>query len=274
MQHRNGAFSIALLGLSASERRVVGSLCVLSKNRPRSYVLEDKHAVRADLWIVDGADEQSMSALSQARSNRPVPALIVSPKSTGKTTDVCIGRPIVASRLLNALDVLVTKDLAYFPELVIGEAGADSASPDQERFLAAIGTGEHRGTYAALIVDDSPTIRKQIELALKIHGIETSTAETGESAMALIGRQCYDLIFLDVVLPGEVDGYQICRAIKKDPQHRNVPVIMLTSKSSAFDRVRGSLAGCDTYLTKPVENQKFNTVLRKYLRDADVGIDA
>ncbi|EXJ14497.1 response regulator [Imhoffiella purpurea] len=239
---------------------------MLSRNRPRAYVLEDGHAVHADLWIVDGTDEQSMAALSQARARRPVPALIVSPRDTSGSEEGRIGRPIIASRLLNALDLLVTKDLAYFPELVIGESATDSANPGSERFLAAIDSAEHRSSYSALIVDDSPTIRKQIELSLKIHGIETATAETGEIAMALIGRRRFDLIFLDVVLPGDVDGYQICRAIKKDATHRDVPVIMLTSKSSAFDRVRGSLAGCDTYLTKPVENQKFNTVLRKYLQ--------
>ncbi|MGB0128912.1 MAG: response regulator [Rhodocyclaceae bacterium] len=268
---KKGTFSIALHGLTDSERRVVRSLCVVSSSRPRAYaVAADGGAEQADLWIVDGADQKCLTSLDAARKRRRVPALIVGCADPSSAPDACIRRPLVASRLLNALDLLVTKDLAYLPELVIG-GGTSASAPGGDPLANALQTTAHPKRFTALVVDDSATIRKQIELALKLHDIEPTCAETGEAAMAFLDRNQYDLIFLDVVLPGDADGYQICRSIKKNKAHRSTPVIMLTGRSSTFDRVRGSLAGCDTYLTKPVENHTFNSVLKKYLKDADAG---
>ncbi|MDS4042542.1 MAG: response regulator, partial [Candidatus Competibacter sp.] len=119
----------------------------------------------------------------------------------------------------------------------------------------------------ALVVDDSSTVRKQIELELKLFGIRIDAVESGELAFDLLAKNNYDMIFLDVVLPG-VDGYQICKTIKKDKARKKTPVIMLTSKSSPFDRVKGALAGCDTYLTKPVKQSSFQKVVKKYLKSS------
>jgi two-component system, cell cycle response regulator len=266
---KKGTFSIAMLGLTDSERRVVRSLCVVSSSRPRAYAVAPESGFeQADLWVVDSSDPHSLAKLDAIRAKRRVPALVVGSAESASAADPCIRRPLVASRLLNALDLLVTKDLAYMPELVIG-GGASASAPGGEPLANALETAVNPKRFTALVVDDSATIRKQIELALKLHDIEPTCAETGEAAMELLAQHHYDLIFLDVVLPGNADGYHICRSIKKNKAHRATPVIMLTGRSSTFDRVRGSLAGCDTYLTKPVENHTFNSVLKKYLKDAD-----
>lgn len=83
--------------------------------------------------------------------------------------------------------------------------------------------------------------------------------------MDFANKNNYDLIFLDVVLPG-IDGYQLCKSLKRGKDKKKTPVIMLTSKSSPFDRVKGALAGCDAYLTKPVKQETFQKVVKKYLR--------
>jgi twitching motility two-component system response regulator PilG len=114
-----------------------------------------------------------------------------------------------------------------------------------------------------LVIDDSETVRKQLEIALGDQGIDVQTAETGELGLHMLSTGQFDLIFLDVVLPG-ADGYQICRTIKKNKARQRTPVVMLTSKSSPFDRVKGSLAGCDTYLTKPVELRRLVEILQKH----------
>ena len=80
----------------------------------------------------------------------------------------------------------------------------------------------------------------------------------------MLEKDHYDIIFLDVVMPG-VDGYEVCRRIRKNMLTKQTPVIMLTSKSSSFDRVRGAMAGCNSYLTKPVDYEKFHKVLEEYL---------
>jgi twitching motility two-component system response regulator PilG len=119
--------------------------------------------------------------------------------------------------------------------------------------------------YKALVVDDSAPMRKQIELELGLLSLVADFAESGEQAYALLSNgTTYDLIFLDVLLPG-IDGYKVCKTIKKDKLRKHTPVIMLTGKGSMFDHVRGKLAGCDTYLTKPVARERFQDVVKQYL---------
>ena len=89
-------------------------------------------------------------------------------------------------------------------------------------------------------------------------------AETGERAIDVIGTKHFDLILLDVVLPG-IDGYKVCKLIKRDKLKKQIPVIMLTGKSSPFDHVKGALAGADTYLNKPVNQITFDKAVSRYL---------
>ena len=75
-------------------------------------------------------------------------------------------------------------------------------------------------------------------------------------------------MFLDVVLPG-IDGYQVCKLIKGNKQAiKRTAVVMLTSRASPFDRLRGSLSGCDAYLTKPVDENLLLEVIAKFLPSA------
>jgi twitching motility two-component system response regulator PilG len=87
--------------------------------------------------------------------------------------------------------------------------------------------GSRSKGYLALVVDDSLPVRKQIELELKLLGVNADFAETGEQAFKLLDNKSYDIVFLDVVLPG-IDGYQVCKTIKKDIMMKQTPVIMLT----------------------------------------------
>jgi len=95
---------------------------------------------------------------------------------------------------------------------------------------------------------------------LQSHGFHVDTAATAEKAVQAISAS-YDLIFLDVVLPGSIDGYKICKIIKARKNYKDIPVVMLTSKGSTIDKVRGKFSGSSAHLTKPV-NQ---TVLLKTL---------
>jgi two-component system, cell cycle response regulator len=71
-------------------------------------------------------------------------------------------------------------------------------------------------------------------------------------------------VFLDVIMPG-IDGYQVCKLIKSKRAANKTAVIMLTSKGSPFDRIRGAMAGCDAYLTKPVDEDKLLESIVKFL---------
>lgn len=105
---------------------------------------------------------------------------------------------------------------------------------------------------SALVVDDSTTLRRLMELILVPLGFEIDFVDNGERAVELSKRKHYDIVFLDVLLPG-IDGYRVCKTLKGDKRTKATRVVMLTSKGSAIDKVRGMMAGSDVYLTKPVD---------------------
>jgi two-component system cell cycle response regulator len=116
-----------------------------------------------------------------------------------------------------------------------------------------------------LVVDDNATVRMFMKAKLAPFAFEVDFAETGEEAVGLTGSQEYACVFLDVVLPG-IDGYQVCKLIKSNKQAiKKTAVVMLTSRSSPFDKLRGSLAGCDEYLTKPLDEDRLLEVIAKFL---------
>lgn len=105
---------------------------------------------------------------------------------------------------------------------------------------------------SALVVDDSTTLRRLMELILVPLGFDIDFVDSGERAVELSKRKSYDIVFLDVLLPG-IDGYRVCKTLKGDKRTKATRVVMLTSKDSAIDKVRGMMAGSDVYLTKPVD---------------------
>lgn len=104
----------------------------------------------------------------------------------------------------------------------------------------------------ALVVDDSTTLRRLMELILVPLGLQLDFVDNGERALELAKRNRYDIVFLDILLPG-IDGYRVCKTIKSDKRTKNVHIVMLTSRNSAIDKIRGMMAGTDVYLTKPVD---------------------
>ena len=114
----------------------------------------------------------------------------------------------------------------------------------------------------ALVVDDSPSVRKQLEIELDLFNVSVDYAATAEEAMDLLDTDAYDVAFLDVVLPDK-DGFTICRHIKE--YSKDTTVIMLTGKAKQADKVKGALAGCDAYMVKPVGRMTFQSTVRNYL---------
>lgn len=112
-----------------------------------------------------------------------------------------------------------------------------------------------------LVVDDSATIRKIVEVTLKREGYRVNTCESAMKALASIADDPPDLVLLDVLLP-VMDGYHVCSIIKK--RYRRIPVVMLSSKDGFFDKVRGKLAGSTEYITKPFEPRQLLDVVRKH----------
>lgn len=102
-----------------------------------------------------------------------------------------------------------------------------------------------------LLVDDSKTELHVLSEVLTKKGYQVRTAENGEEAMRRLQEDKPDLILMDVVMPGQ-NGFQLTRAITRDPAFANVPVIICTSKNQETDRVWGMRQGARDYIVKPV----------------------
>jgi twitching motility two-component system response regulator PilH len=106
--------------------------------------------------------------------------------------------------------------------------------------------------HKVLVVDDSKTeIMFMTDLLVK-HGFAVRSAENAEDAFRKLAEEKPDLILMDVVMPGQ-NGFQLTRAISRDPQFSDVPIIMCTSKNQETDRVWGMRQGARDYITKPVD---------------------
>ncbi|MFN5881935.1 MAG: PleD family two-component system response regulator [Burkholderiales bacterium] len=105
-----------------------------------------------------------------------------------------------------------------------------------------------------LVVDDSATERHHLVDLLKRQGFEVRSAEDGLQAIARIRMQRPALIIMDVVMPG-ANGFQVTRALARDPETRDIPVILCTTKDAETDRIWGLRQGAKAYVTKPVDSQ-------------------
>lgn len=115
-----------------------------------------------------------------------------------------------------------------------------------------------------LVVDDSPTVRKIVQLTLQREHIRVVTAGDGLSALAAVADEHPDLILLDIVLP-RMDGYNICQVVRKNMAYRDLPIIMLSGKDGLFDKMRGKLAGSTEYITKPFDSTELAQTVKRYL---------
>src|SRR5271167_320028 len=105
-------------------------------------------------------------------------------------------------------------------------------------------------TARVLVVDDVPANVKLLEARLSAEYFDVVTAMNGKEALAICERAECDLVLLDVMMP-DMDGFEVCRRLKKSPATHHIPVVMVTALDQGIDRVAGLDAGADDFLTKP-----------------------
>lgn len=103
-----------------------------------------------------------------------------------------------------------------------------------------------------LIVEDERRIARFLQIELEHEGFETATEDNGQRAFERIGQEKFDLVLLDVMLPG-LDGFEVCRKVR---EFSTIPIIMLTAKDELEDKVTGLDLGADDYITKPFAIQE------------------
>ncbi|MBN2007030.1 MAG: SpoIIE family protein phosphatase [Anaerolineae bacterium] len=119
--------------------------------------------------------------------------------------------------------------------------------------------------YAILVVDDNVTNLKVVVNYLKEFGFKMLTASSGESALKRIAAYPPDLILLDVMMPG-MDGWEVCRQLKANPETANIPIIFMTALASEDDKVKGFDAGAVDYVTKPIQQREVLARVTTHLR--------
>jgi len=258
-------FKVGIFGLAPNEQNTLGSIFKLAASRSRQYAMVEQRET-AEIILVDA---DNPDALSEWRSfsvhNSNIPIIKVTKTVPDDTKKAYLKRPLTLKRVLEVLDKVTIEAHKYVPELIIGDSeGMDDEA--RKALLSAAGNTVSSGVKS-LVVDDSLPVRKSMEIQLSLFGMDIDFAETGEKALEFIQKTVYDIIFLDLMLPG-IDGYKVCKEIKSNNMSKNTPVVMLTGKGSRFDKLRGTMAGASVYLTKPVEPEQLREVINQFLPNA------
>jgi len=116
-----------------------------------------------------------------------------------------------------------------------------------------------------LIVDDEPDLVELVSYNLKKEGFQVATAPDGGAALEKTRKKNFDLIILDLMLPG-IQGIELCRILRNDPKTERVPIIMLTAKGDEADRIKGLETGADDYMAKPFSPRELVARVKAVLR--------
>lgn len=124
------------------------------------------------------------------------------------------------------------------------------------------------GHQTILVVDDSLLNLEFVEEALQTHGYDVLRATDGLAALDVVRRHRPDLILLDIQIPG-MDGRELARHLKSDPATRRIPLVALTAYAMPGDKEKILAAGCDAYISKPINVQGFLREVQRHLRTGD-----
>jgi CheY-like chemotaxis protein len=269
MDNNKNSIGIYFVGLEAKERAIFDRVVAFNVTHGLvSHTCDDIQS--SDLVI---SSETEFSQHEKDLENQKV--LVVSNDPACELGDVQLKRPILITRVMKALENVIdqiklvkdqdtTEDGTIQEDSTVVEATETSEntnSAEEEKSEVSSAPDTHTGHHA-LIIDDSAAIRKQLELELRDAGISADFAESGEEALEKIEDNQYDLVFLDIIMPG-IDGYETCRAMRAKASYKRTPIIMLSGKTSPLDEVQGVIAGATTYLTKPVKSAMLQETLSR-----------
>jgi two-component system, cell cycle response regulator len=275
----NEQFLVDVIGFNAVERSMLASIFALASRRDPGFLQYDPATTvsgSADIYLVDAENAEAMNEFRMLSKRANLPAVMIG-SGVDSLGFPLLPRPLQWARLLQALEETVTASgssaghkereeedgtLPLGHTLTASSAGR--THPVSQSLDPAAAQKRALGD-TVLVVDDNASVRMFMKAKLAPFHFEVDFAETGEEAVGLTGQREYACVFLDVVLPG-IDGYQVCKLIKANKHAiKKTAVVMLTSRSSPFDKLRGSLAGCDEYLTKPLDEDRLLEVIAKFL---------
>ncbi len=286
---KKDTYSVEVIGFNQTELMALTSVFDLSSRRVPKFARHNAFGTPPDIFLVDANDIAAVRSLGERNASGLIPTIMVGDSNRG-TGWPLLARPIRWMKLFQAFDVAIGSRASETPAPALAPGTArplsaakspamqpDAAPEELARQIPAakaqMSAGEISGVWHAqnlpvdsvLVVDDNLTVREFMKNKLAPFNFNVDYAENGEQAIGFTGQKHYTCIFLDVVMPG-IDGYQVCKLIKSNRSAQKSAVVMLTSKDSPFDRIRGSMSGCDAYLTKPVDEEKLLGTIARFLR--------
>jgi CheY-like chemotaxis protein len=192
------------------------------------------------------------------RSKAPAMPAAEQPPGVQRPIAAVTGVPVKPPEELTSLPATGGMDAGKVVSLV-----SSAERPAKMRATDSVRTGNATAEWV-LVVDDNLAVRRFMAQKLQQFSINVDYAASGEQAIGLTGSKRYTCVFLDVVMPG-LDGYQVCKLIKANRETNATRVVMLTSRDGTFDKIRGKMAGCDAYLTKPIDEEKLMNAIVRFL---------
>lgn len=237
---------LVVKGFTLSERQLLDALIKLSQRRqPRLNLINGLNESGADIVMIDATDAQAMNwvGANPWLAHKKVIWVDAARDYGG----YAVSRPIQWS----SLPMLLVRALEHVPAKAEGFVGVSRSN-------------------SVLVVDDSLAVRGQLRALLERRGLVVTDVESAEAAIQMAAKSTYACVLMDVLMPG-LNGYEACRLIKANTNGgKKSNVVMLTSRSSPFDRIKGKMAGCDAYLTKPVNPDHLYEVISRFVaRPAD-----
>ncbi|MGH8507905.1 MAG: response regulator [Gammaproteobacteria bacterium] len=265
----NATFTIATIGLGADERRWLQQIVETSQTQGLRFVpYVGSPGTAPDIVIIDSDTPQALQSwtgcLKAKAQGKTISGIVLARERPADNPKYLIQRPASATRLLAMLEKVAIEEHGA----PCDAASVSSVSAEDTITYAAAGKRGAQGLpgVKALIVDASFPVRTQLKNAIKSIASHIDLAQTGDEAIEFINNKRYDIIFLDVMLPG-IDGYEICRMVKRDPKKQTTPVVMLVADASPAETIRGKLAlsSCDAFVAKPMQPAVIDDVVKKLL---------
>ncbi len=261
-------FVLETIGFSEAENSLLSSTFRLTGRRPYCYSERSRPDERVDIYLANADNPQALAALRERKAGSFAPAVLIG-RTQASAEWPLIVRPVHWMRLFEQLDVQMESALAArarrtaksdWDGRTFRRATDRNVQPEPVVMTAV-------PVESVLVVDDSATVRAFMRSRLSPFHFDVDFAESGEQAIDMTQGKRYTCIFLDILMPG-IDGYQVCKRLKSSSATRDSAVVMLSSKSSAIDKFRGSWAGCDAYLGKPVGEDELLATIARFLPGA------
>ena len=234
---------ISYLGLDDQEISLIKTVCDSGIRLNENFILKNLESeANIDMVFINGDSSNAIDTweLIEKSHTNTLPIMLCT--ETNKRNDFhTLQKPLKFKTLIQTLDSLTSTPIS-------NETEENDINLDSARIL---------------VVDDSFPARQFMKFKLEeiiplSLNIKVEFADSGETALELIRNSPFDLVFLDVTMPGK-DGYEVCTLIKKISL---VQVAMVTGLNEAVDKIKGDVAGCDYYLTKPPQDEELLNVIK------------